>query len=267
MTPIHPTAIIEKGAEIGAGTSIGPYCFVGANVRMGCNNVLQSHVVLDGNLTMGDHNEVFPFACLGKKSQDLKFKDGMVAGVKIGSHNVFREYVTVNAASRDGGDTVVGSHNTILCYSHVAHDCELGNHIIISGHVALAGHVHVHDHAIINGMTGVVQFVNVGCYAFVGALNKVIKDILPYCIADGSPSVVRAINKIGLERNGIPAERIRILHQAFTTMMRSGLTMEDACLQLHEQHGNVPEVQEMIRFARASRLGLARPHGSRHHGE
>jgi len=153
MSEIHPTAVISEGAEIGEGTSIGPYSVIGPDVKMGKNNIIQAHAVIEGRTTMGDGNEVFSFSCLGKKSQDLKYRDDMVTYTRIGDNNRFREYTTVHAASIDGESTVIGNNCLVLAYSHVAHDCVLANNIIISSAVMIAGHVTIDDNAIINGMS------------------------------------------------------------------------------------------------------------------
>src|SRR3954470_19763680 len=126
---IHPTAVIETGAELGPGVEIGAYAYVGAQVRIGAGTRLHHHASVEGNTTMGEQCEVFPFACIGGKTQDLKFKGGR-PGIRIGSHNVFREYATIHEATYDGDFTVVGDHNYFLAYSHIAHDCQIGSHII-----------------------------------------------------------------------------------------------------------------------------------------
>ncbi len=262
-TEIHPTAIIEDGAEIGEGCRIGPYSYVGPHVKMGNNNILQSHTVVDGRTTLGNGNEVFSFACLGKITQDLKYDKGWVSYSKIGSHNVFREYATVNASSIDGEATIVGDHCLFLSYTHIAHDCILGDHVIVSSDSKMSGHVEIDDHAIVNAKTGIVQFVRIGKFAFVGGFNKVTKDILPYCISDGSPSEIRAVNKIGLQRGGYSAEQIKPIQDAFRTIIRLGIPLNNAVDTLNEKYPDVPEVQEMIRFATTSQLGLARPHKRR----
>jgi len=262
-TEIHPTAIVEDGAEIGLGCRIGPYSYVGPHVKMGNNNILQSHAVVDGHTILGDGNELFSFACLGKTSQDLKYSKEWVCYSKIGSHNVFREYVTVNASSKDGESTLIGDHCLFLSYSHIAHDCIVGNHVIISSDSKMSGHVEIDDHAIVNAKTGIIQFARIGKFAFVGGFNKVAKDILPYCIADGSPSEIRAVNKIGLQRNGYTADQIKLIQDAFRTIIRMGIPLKEAVDTLNEKYPDVPEVQEMIRFATESQLGLARPHKRR----
>jgi len=259
MSNIHATAIIEPGAEMGPGCVIGPYSYIGAHVKMGANNILHSNVVIDGHTTLGDDNEIFPFAVLGKISQDLKFDKSWITYSVIGSHNVIREYVTVNAASIEGETTRVGDHCLLLSYSHIAHDCILGDHVIVSCDSKLAGHVTMEDHAILNAKSGVVQFVRIGKHAFVGGFNKVAKDILPFCIADGSPSVIRAVNKIGLERSGFGPEQISQITDAYKVIIRSGKTAQEAVTILEERYPDSPEVREMTQFMQSSKTGLARP--------
>src|SRR5258706_148970 len=155
---IHPTAIIHPKAQIGAGCEIGPYCVIGENVVLGDACRLHSHVVIDGHTTLGQGNEIFPFASIGLKTQDLKWKGG-VTRTQIGDKNTFREYVTIHSATSDGETTIVGSNNHILAYCHVAHNCVLGNHIIMSNVATLAGHVTVEDNAVIAGLAAGHQYV------------------------------------------------------------------------------------------------------------
>jgi UDP-N-acetylglucosamine acyltransferase len=259
---VHRFAAVEEGAQLGAGCRVGPFCHLGPNVVLGKNNVLHAGVVIDGHTIIGDGNELFPYACIGKTSQDLKFNREWVSYSRIGNGNVFREYVTVNASSREGGSTVIGDNCLFLSYSHVAHDCVLGDNVIISSDSKLAGHVEVGHQATISAKTGVVQFVRIGEFAFVGGFNKVTKDILPYCLADGFPSAIRAVNKIGLERNGFPPEKVRAIRDAFQTMIRSELTLDAAIAQLRRKYSGVPEIERMIEFASSSETGLARPRKS-----
>ena len=257
---IHPTAIVAEGATIGDGCMIGPYCVIGASVTLGKDNFLHSHVVLDGRTRIGDGNEIYPFACLGMRTQDLKYKPEWVVYTEIGDGNIFREYTTVNAATIEGATTKVGNHGRFLSYSHIAHDCIIGDHVIISSDSKLAGHVEIQDHAIMNAKSGAIQFVRIGKYAFIGANNKVVKDILPFCIADGYPySTIRAVNKIGLNRNGFEPERVAAIQKGFRTLIRSGLVLKEALAQLEAEFPNQPDVMEMVKFASESQLGLARP--------
>lgn len=256
---IHPTAIIEPGAEIGEGCRIGAYCCIGKNVRLGRNNVLHAHVVLAGNTIVGEGNEIYPFCCFGTLAEDFRFRREWISYVRIGDGNVFREYTTVNASASDGGSTVIGSDCFLLSYSHVAHDCVLGDKVTLSCDAKISGHVHVGDHAIVSAKSGVVQFVRIGAFAFIGGFNKVAKDILPFCIADGHPSVVRGVNKVGLERNGFSAERIRAIRDAYRTMLRLGLPLGEAVALLTERYPQNADVRAMIDFATSSKTGLARP--------
>lgn len=254
---IHASAVVEPGAVIGEGCNIGPYCQIGGNVVLGAGNVLRAHVVIGGHIIVGDRNEIHPFACLGTEPEDKKYRRDSITFTRIGSGNIFREFSTVNAAARPGESTVIGSNGVFLSYSHVAHDCVIGDGVVISCDTKLAGHVQVGDHAIINGMTGVVQFVRIGRCAFIGGMNKVTKDVLPFCIAEGYPSVMRGINKVGLERNGFAASQIRSIRSTYRTLLRQNLPLQEAIALLKSEVGT-PETSEMIEFAQASVLGLAR---------
>jgi UDP-N-acetylglucosamine acyltransferase len=187
---IHPTAIVDSRARLGAGCEIGPFCVVGPDVSLGESCRLHSHVVIDGNTTLGQDNEIFPFACLGLKTQDLKWKGG-VTRTQIGDANTFRECVTVHSATGDGETTVIGSHNHILAYCHLAHNVVLGNHIIMSSYAGLAGHVVVGDHAVLAGYVAVHQFCRIGQMAIIGGCSKVRQDVPPFMLADGNPALPR----------------------------------------------------------------------------
>ena len=258
MTVIHPTAIIPAGAEIGADCDIGPYCVIGAGVRLGQGVHLHEHVVVDGNTTLGDGCEIYPFACIGKQTQDLKFKGGRTY-VDIGPRTSMREYVTVHASTADQGRTVIGADCHILAYCHIAHDCRLGDGIIMSNSTQLAGHVEVEDRAVLGGMCAVVQFVRIGRMAMIGAYSKLVQDIPPFMLADGAPAAPVTINKVGLERNRIPAETIQALGKVYRLFFRSNLTTEAALEQIQGALGNIAEVRHFMDFIRTSQRGIARP--------
>jgi UDP-N-acetylglucosamine acyltransferase len=224
---VHPTAIIHPKARIGSGCEIGPYCVIGEHVSLGDKCKLHSHVVVDGHTTLGKDNEIFPFASIGLKTQDLKWKGG-VTRTEIGDANTFREYVTVHSATGDGEITRVGSHNTILAYCHIAHNCTLGDRIIMSNVATLAGHVTVEDHAVIGGLAAVHQFCRIGKMAMVGGCSKVVQDVPPFMMADGNPAETRTVNKTGMERNGIADEAQAALRQAYKILFREGLTVSNA---------------------------------------
>lgn len=254
---IHPTAVIHAGARIGSDCRIGPYCIVGENVILGDRCHLHSHVVIDGHTTLGSDNEVFPFACLGLKTQDLKWKGG-VTRVEIGNRNVFREYSTVHSATNDGDATRVGSDNHFLAYTHLAHDVQVGNHIVMSNVGTLAGHVIVEDHAIIGGLAAVHQFCRIGKHSMIGGCAKVVQDIAPYMIADGNPAETKFVNKVGLERAGFSADAISALTKAYKIVFRSGLTTQNAIARLETELPPSDALAHLIAFAKGSQRGLAK---------
>jgi UDP-N-acetylglucosamine acyltransferase len=254
---IHPTAVIHAGARIGNDCHIGPYCIVGENVVLGDRCRLHSHVVIDGHTTLGSDNEIFPFGCLGLKTQDLKWKGGTTR-VEIGDRNVFREYATVHSATNDGDATRVGSDNHFLAYTHLAHDVQVGNHIVMSNVATLAGHVIVEDHAIIGGLAAVHQFCRIGKHSMIGGCAKVVQDIAPYMIADGNPAETKFVNKVGLERAGFSAEVISALTKAYKIVYRSGLTTPNAIMRLEAELPPSDELAHLVSFAKSSQRGLAK---------
>ncbi|HTQ30498.1 MAG TPA: acyl-ACP--UDP-N-acetylglucosamine O-acyltransferase [Opitutaceae bacterium] len=254
---IHPTAVVESTVELGRDVEIGPFAYVGGRAAIGDGTRLHHHASVEGNTMVGKDCEVFPYACLGGKTQDLKFKGGS-PGVRIGDRNVFREYVTVHAGTDDGAMTVVGSDNTILAYCHIAHDCVLGSHIIMSNYAGLAGHVAVEDHAVLGAYAGIHQFSRIGAYSMLAADAKLRHDMPPFFMGDGSPVVVRVVNKIGLERNGFTAEQIDRVKQIFRILYRDGLNRTQALekLRAHPQSASA-EFSHMLAFAEKSQRGLA----------
>jgi UDP-N-acetylglucosamine acyltransferase len=257
MTQIHPTAVVDPRAEIGQGCSVGPYSIVGPGVKLGSDCRLYSHVVLDGLTSIGPRCEFFPFACVGLKTQDLKFKGGNCY-LDIGSDNVFREHVTVHLATEDGGYTRVGSHNNFLAYSHIAHDCVVGNHVIFSNNGTLAGHVMVEDYAIIGGLAAVHQFCRIGTMSIIGGCAKVVQDVPPYMIVDGNPGVTRSVNKVGLERNGVSPDVQKALWKAFKIVFGAGLTVTNALDKVSHEVPPSKEIEHFIDFCRKSERGIAR---------
>lgn len=257
MTTIHSTAVIHPKAQIGDGCEIGPYCVIGENVVLGPGCKLHSHVVIDGYTVLGRENEIFPFASIGLKTQDLKWKGG-ITRTEIGDHNTFREYVTIHSATSDGEATLVGSHNHILAYCHLAHNVRLGNHVIMSNVGTLAGHVTVEDHAVIGGLAAIHQFCRVGTMSMIGGCSKVVQDVPPYMMADGNPAQTRTINKVGLERRGVSEESQSALKQAFKILFREGLTNTNALIKIEAELPKSPELEHLIHFARTSQRGLSK---------
>src|ERR1035437_3349158 len=254
---IHPTAIIHPKAKIGKGCQIGPYCIIGGHVQLGDGCKLHSHIVIDGHTKLGKENEIFPFASIGLKTQDLKWKGG-ITRTEIGDHNTFREYVTIHSATSDGETTSVGSHNNILAYSHVAHNVTLGNHIIMSNLATLAGHVTVEDRAVIGGLAAVHQFCRIGRLAMIGGCSKVVQDIPPFMIGDGNPAETRTVNKVGMERNGVSEAAQTALRQAYKILFREGLTIPNAVAKIEKELPPLPEIRHLIQFVRASERGISK---------
>ncbi len=252
---VHPTAIVSPQARLGAGTRVGPFCVIGPDVELGDETVLHSHVVLDGHTQIGKRNQIFPFACIGTKTQDLKYKGGRTF-VRIGDDNTIREYVTIHSATSEGNETVVGSNNHILACSHVAHDCKLGNHIIMSNYAGLAGHVLVEDHAVIGGFAAVHQFCRIGTISMIGGCSKVNMDVAPYMLIDGNPATPRFVNKIGLERRGISEASQTALRLAYKILFRDGLTTTNALARLETELAGIPEVEHLVNFVRGSQRGV-----------
>lgn len=254
---IHPTAIIHPKAQIGARCVIGPYCVIGERVTLGDDCHLHSHVVVDGHTTLGRSNEIFPFASIGLKTQDLKWRGG-ITRTHIGDHNTFREYVTIHSATGDGEVTTVGSNNHILAYCHIAHNVVLGNHVVMSNVGTLAGHVMVEDHAIIGGLAAVHQFCRIGKMSIIGGCSKVVQDVPPFMLADGNPAETRTINKVGLERNSVCEQVQSVLRQAFKLLFREGLTISNALTRIEAELPSSPELEHLVRFVRATQRGISK---------
>jgi len=252
----HRTAVIDSNAQIGADCEIGPYCVVGANVKLGARCCLHSHVVIDGFTILGEENDVYPFASIGLKTQDLKWTGG-TTWTEIGNRNTIREGVTIHSATGDGEKTVIGSHNHILAGSHIGHNVVLIDHIIVSK-AGLAGHVIVEDHAIIGGMSAVHQFCRVGRMSIIGGCSKVVQDVPPFMLVDGNPGETRAVNKIGMERNGISEEAQSAIRQAFKILFREGLTVSNAVQKIESELPKLPEILHLVQFVRTSERGISK---------
>jgi UDP-N-acetylglucosamine acyltransferase len=254
---IHPTAIIHPEARVPASCEIGPYCVIGQHVILGETCVLHSHVVIDGHTTLGSGNEIFPFASIGLKTQDLKYKGG-ITRTQIGDNNTFREYVTIHSATGDSETTVVGHRNHILAYCHIAHNVILGNNNIMSNVATLAGHVIVEDHAVIGGLAAIHQFCRIGAFSIIGGCSKVVQDVPPYMLADGNPATTRTINKVGMDRNNIPEESQSALKQAYKILFREKLTIPNALAKIESDLPPLPEIKHLVSFVRKSQRGISK---------
>ncbi len=255
-TAVHPTAVIHSQARVGDGCEIGPFCVIGPDVSLGSGNRLHSHVVIDGHTTLGARNEIFPFATIGLKTQDLKWRGGLTR-TEIGDGNTIREAVTIHSATADGEVTSIGSNNHILAYSHIAHNSLIGDGVTISS-AGLAGHVVIEDCAVIGGHALIHQFCRIGTMAIVGGCAKVVQDVPPYMLADGNPASIRTVNKVGLERNGVSEEATAALKVAFRWLFRENLSISNALARIENDLPPLPELQHLVLFIRASDRGISK---------
>ncbi len=257
MTDIHSTAVISKGAQLGADVSVGAYSVIGPHVRIGDGTSVGPHVVLDGHTTIGSECGIFPFACLGSRSQDLKFK-GATTYVEIGDKTILREYVTVNAGTGEGEVTRVGKACFLMAYCHVAHACKVGDGVIMANCATLAGEVTVEEGAVLGGLSAVHQFCRIGAMTMVGGCTKIVKDCPPFMMVDGNPAVVRGLNLIGLKRRDVCSEAIRALRESYRLLYRSDLTTTQAVEKIAAEYSGHDKVQQLLDFISSSKRGITK---------
>jgi len=254
VAQIHPLACVDPKAELADGVVISPGAVVGPDVRIGAGTWIGPHVVLDGRLTIGRHNRIFPGACLGQEPQDLKYK-GAPTEVVIGDHNTIRECVTINRGTEEGEITRIGDRNLLMAYCHLGHFCQLGNDIVMSNAIQVAGHVVIEDRAVIGGCLGIHQFVHVGCMAMVGGMTRVDRDVPPYCLVEGHPGRVRGLNRVGLRRSGLAdrheGREVKQLQEIWSLLYRSDHVMADA-LHLARQQTLLPCADHLCQFLEGS---------------
>ena len=253
---IHPTAIIEEGAKIGKGVTIGPYAVIGKNVILKDKVTIKAHVFIDGHTTIGEETVIYPFASIGSKTQDRKYR-GETTYVNIGARCEIREYVTVNSSCGEETSVNVGDDCLIMAYCHVAHHCEIGNHVIMANGAMLAGHVTIEDYANIGGMTAVHQFCRIGAHAMVGGQSGIVRDVPPYTVGFGSRIYrIGGLNLVGLKRRKFPRKDIQALIQAYKITYRSGLPLAEALVRIEKELEPSPTIVHWLQFARSSKRGL-----------
>ena len=257
MALIHATAIIDPKAELAQGVEVGPYAVIGPHVRIGAGTCIMAHAVIDGHTTIGERCEIFPMASIGQKTQDLKFNGGTTF-LRIGNHNVFREFVTINTATQDGDATVIGDHNLIMAYCHIAHKCEIGNHVIMSNLATLAGDVLVEDYAVLGGMAGIHQFCRVGRMAMVGACTKATQDVPPFIIADGNPATACGVNVVRMTRLGVDDETLEAVKASYKLVYRQQLKLKDAVERIRAEHPACEAALHMADFLDKTDRGIVR---------
>ncbi len=251
MTDIHPTVIVEDGSEIGQGVVIGPYCLIGADVRIGDGVSLHSHVVITGRCSIGANTKIFPFASIGTPPQDLKYK-GEPSELIVGCNNIIREHVTMSPGTEGGGMvTRVGNNCLFMVGSHVAHDCIIGDHVILVNNATLGGHVSVGDWAILGGLSAAHQFVRIGRHAMIGGMSGVENDVIPYGSVIGNRARLSGLNIVGLKRRGFSRDTIHALRNAYRLLFAPEGTMAERMEDVAEVfHDNEP-VMEIVNFIRA----------------
>jgi UDP-N-acetylglucosamine acyltransferase len=255
---IHTTAVVDPGAELADGVAVGPYSIIGANVVIDSGTRIGPHVVINGPTTIGKDNTIYQFASIGDAPQDKKY-NGEPTRLEIGDRNTIREYVTINRGTvQDEGVTRLGDDNWIMAYVHIAHDCQIGNQTIFANNASLAGHVSISDYVILGGFTLVHQFCSLGAHSLTAFGSGISMDVPPYVTVGGSPAKPHGLNMEGLRRRGFSPEARKILKQAYKTLYRENLSLQDAIAQLQGQVDGCPELGLLVGFLQNQTRGIVR---------
>jgi UDP-N-acetylglucosamine acyltransferase len=255
---IHPTAIVDRGAELDSSVEVGPYAVIGPKVKIGARTRVGAHAVIEGDTTIGEGNQIFQFAALGAIPQDLKYA-GEPTRLVIGDHNALREFCTVHIGTAQGGGiTRIHDKCLLMANSHVAHDVDLGSGCILANSAALAGHVKVEDRVIFGGLSAVHQFTRIGRLAFVSGGAMVTQDVPPYVTVQGDRAVEAGINTVGLTRAGFNPDAMARVKSAYKILYRSKLGLREAVAHVKAEHGGHPEIDHLVAFLDGSERGIAR---------
>lgn len=255
---IAPSAIIDSRAELADSVSVGAFSVIGADVKIDAGTVIGSHVVIKGPTSIGKDNRIYQFTSIGEDPQDKKYA-AEITRLEIGDRNTIREFTSMHRGTiQDHSVTQIGNDNLFMAYTHVAHDCIIGDHVIMANGASLAGHVHLHSHAILGGFTLVHQFTQVGQYSFAAMGSAITQDIPPFIMVGGKPTRPHGINSVGMERNGVTAEDVRLIRNAYKIIYKMNLRLEDAIEQLVELATDSKELAEMVDFLRNVRRGILR---------
>ncbi len=254
-TYVAENVSIDPRAEIDDDVEIGPFCVIGPNVRICRGTRLVNSVTILGHVAIGENNRIYPGVVIGGEPQDISYA-GSPTRVQIGDNNVIRECVTINRGTeKEDGLTRIGNNNFLMACSHVAHDCKLGDGIVIANGTLLGGHVHVHSYAGLSGAVAVHHYTTIGSYSFVGGLSRVLHDVPPYMLVEGSPARPRCINVVALKRNHFPPEAIEQLANAHRLLYRAKMGLEHAREILHGDEQLVPQVRELLDFVEHQQYG------------
>ena len=255
---IDPAAVIDPGAELASGVSVGPYSIIGPDVVIGAGTAIGPHVVINGPTRIGCDNRIFQFASIGDAPQDKKYA-GEPTRLEIGDRNTIREFVSINRGTvQDEGLTALGNDNWIMAYVHIAHDCRIGDNTIFANNASLAGHVRIGDYAILGGFTLVHQFCAIGCHALTAFGSGISKDVPPYITVGGSPARAYGLNMEGLRRRGFSPESRMALKRAYKILYRENRSFEDALAQLRQQAATDPDVAVLTEFLENQTRGIVR---------
>jgi UDP-N-acetylglucosamine acyltransferase len=262
MATVHPTAVVDAGAELASTVRVGPYAVVGSGVRIGDGTEIGPHCVIEGPTTIGRDNRIHAHAVIGGAPQDMKYR-GEPTALEIGDRNTIREFCTFNrGTAQDAGVTRLGDDNWVMAYVHLAHDVQVGHRTILANNATLAGHVHVGDWAIVGGLTGVHQFCRIGAHAMTAFQSHVSQDVPPFMMVGGNPLAVHGFNIEGLRRRGFSAERMAQVKRMHRLLYRDGLTLEQSRAAIQGLHGQVDggdaDLALMLDFLAASTRGIAR---------
>ena len=256
---LHTASEVHPQAELAPGVKVGPWCRIGPQVKIGENTELQSHVVIEGDTTIGKNNVFYPFSVIGVKPQDLKYQ-GEPTQLVIGDRNTFRESVSVHAGTEKGGGvTRIENDNLLMGYVHIGHDVVIKNNVVLANYVGVAGHCVIEDSVIIGGQSGIVQFLHVGSHAYIGGQSAIERDIPPYVIATGArPLSVKGANIVGLRRRGFSTEIIQKINEAIKLWIRPEVEKEQCLLEIESQYGDIEEIQNFLQFIKSSENGIAK---------
>jgi UDP-N-acetylglucosamine acyltransferase len=258
VSHIHPSAIVDKRAKLGASVTVGPYTIIDGDVEVGEGTTIGAHNVITGHTRIGRDNRIFHFCSLGEANQDKKYQ-GEPTRLEIGERNTIREYCSLNrGTAQDAGVTRVGDDNWIMAYCHIAHDCQVGSNTVFANNATLGGHVHIGDWTVLGGFTGVHQFVRVGAHVMTGVSSVILQDVPPYVTVAGQPCAPHGINSEGLKRRGFTPEAIAALKKAYKTLYKSGLAFAEARTELERQAAATPEVRPLVDFLATSTRGILR---------
>lgn len=245
---VHPSAVVEPGAQIAEDVSIGPFCWVSGGAVIGRGTVLANHVTIVGDVRIGEQNQLHSNAVIGGEPQDVSYR-GTRTRVEIGDRNVIREGVTINRGTeKEEGVTSIGDGNFLMACSHVAHDCRIGDHCMLANGTLLGGHVRVHSRASLSGAVAVHHWATIGAWSFVAGLSRVLHDVPPFMLCEGLPARPRCINVVALRRGGFSRESIAAVTEAHRLLYRAKVGLEPAREILRSQGMLLPDVVQLLEF-------------------